>query len=155
MIFKASKDLILSAKVLAHYDPILPLKWEADASAYGLGAVFSHIFPWYIGAPYCLFESRTIIPSEHNFAQNRKEAWALVLGMQHFHQYLYGRKFTLVTNHKPWMTISQTSMLGDSTLKISLWNRIQVNSSALQCRCSFQTYTGCEGFLKWRWGYII
>ena len=37
--FKASKNLILSAKVLSHSDPMLPLKLAADTSAYGLGAV--------------------------------------------------------------------------------------------------------------------
>ena len=42
--FKASKDLILSAKVLARYDPMLPLKLAADASAYGLRAVISQFF---------------------------------------------------------------------------------------------------------------
>ena len=41
--FKASKDLILTTKVLAHCDPMLPLKLAADTSAYGR-ELSSHTF---------------------------------------------------------------------------------------------------------------
>ena len=34
-----------------------------------------------------------------------KEALSLVFGFQKFHKYIYGRKFTLVTDHKPLTTI--------------------------------------------------
>ncbi len=43
--FKRAKEGLISSQVLAHYDPKLPLKMAADASAYGVGAVVSHVFP--------------------------------------------------------------------------------------------------------------
>ena len=43
--FQRAKDLLSSQKVLAHFDPSLPLYLAADASAYGIGAVISHKYP--------------------------------------------------------------------------------------------------------------
>ena len=39
--FNEAKDRLISASVLAHYDPQLPLCLARDASAYGIGAVIS------------------------------------------------------------------------------------------------------------------
>ena len=43
--FRKAKEMLTTAPVLAHYDPKLPLQLAGDASAYGMGAVISHLYP--------------------------------------------------------------------------------------------------------------
>ena len=102
--FTEIKKLLASAPVLAHYNPELPIQLAGDASAYGIGAVISHQFPDGSERPVA-YASRTLTSTERNYSQLEKEALALVYGVQKFHQYLYGRQFVLVTDHKPLTTI--------------------------------------------------
>ena len=71
---------------------------------YGIGAVISHKFPEGTKRPVA-YASRTLTATERNYFQLEKEALALVYDVQKFHQYLYGRQFVLVTDHKPLTTI--------------------------------------------------
>ena len=101
--FKQAKEKLVSSKVLVHYDPKLPIKVTADASAYGVDAVLSHV----TDGNECpiAFASRTLTSSECNYAQVEKEALALIFAVKKFHVYLYGREFTLITDYKPLTTI--------------------------------------------------
>ena len=102
--FTEVKQRLTRAPVLAHYDPDVPLVLAADASAYGLGAVISH--QWADGTERPIaFASRTLSSSERNYPQVEKEALSLIFGIRKFHQYVYGRSFTLVTDHQPLTTI--------------------------------------------------
>ncbi|KAK3773726.1 hypothetical protein RRG08_001453 [Elysia crispata] len=51
------------------------------------------------------FASRTLSQSERTYAQTEKELLAVVFGLQKFHHYTYGRKVTVVTDHKPLVAI--------------------------------------------------
>ncbi|XP_048578018.1 uncharacterized protein K02A2.6-like [Nematostella vectensis] len=102
--FTSAKELLQSAKVLTHYDVNLPIKLACDASPYGIGAVISHVMPGGEERPIA-FASRTLTGSEKNYAQLEKEALSIIYGVKKFHQFLYGRRFILETDHKPLLTI--------------------------------------------------
>ena len=102
--FKQLKDKLSSAPVLMHFSEKLPLKLDTDASQYGVGAVISHVLPSGEERPIA-YASRTLTKSERNYAQIEKEALSIIFGIKKFHQYLYGRKFLLVTDHKPLTTL--------------------------------------------------
>ena len=99
-----AKGLLTSANVLMHYDVTLPMKLATDASPYGLGAVISQVLPNGVEKPVA-FASRSLSSSEQNYSQIDKEALGLIYGVRKFHTYLYGHKFTLVTDHKPLTSI--------------------------------------------------
>ena len=102
--FEEVKALITSEQVLTHFNPELPLSLACDASPYGLGAVLSHTISKGVERPIA-FASRTLTATEQKYAQIDKEGTALIWGIKHFHQYIYGKRFTLITDHQPLTAI--------------------------------------------------
>ena len=91
--FDLAKEKLVSSSVLVHYDPSLPIQLAGDASAYGVGAVISHVMR--NGQERLIaFASRTLLPSEKN-SQVEREALSLIFGVTKFHTYLYGRHLPL------------------------------------------------------------
>ena len=102
--FEKTKNMILSARVLVHYDPSKALILQCDASQYGLGAVLSQVMDDGQEHPVG-FTSRTLNAAEKNYSQLDKEGAAVIFGLKKFHKYLYGRHFTIVTDHKPLLSL--------------------------------------------------
>ena len=102
--FDNAKARLVAAPVLTHFDPKLPIRMAGDASQYGIGAVISHIMPNGSERPIA-YASRTLSSTEKKYAQVEKEALSLIFGVKRFHQFLYGKHFTLVTDHKPLTAI--------------------------------------------------
>ncbi len=102
--FAASKSLLTSSKVLAHFNSEMEITLAYDASAYGIGAVLSYRMPDGTEKPVG-FASRTLTQTERKYVQIEREGLACVFGVKRFHSYLYGHHFTLYTDHQPLMAL--------------------------------------------------
>ena len=98
--FKQAKEALQDDALLVHYDPDKPLILACDASQYGIGAVLSHVMEDGQERPIA-YASRTLNPAEKRYSQLDKEALAIVAGVKKFHEYLYGRNFTIKSDHQP------------------------------------------------------
>lgn len=89
------------------YNPDLPVVSSCDASRYGLGACLAHGIPVnnkIVERPIA-FINRTLNKAETGFSKIDKEAFSIVWAVKKLDLYLKGRKFTLITDHKPLISL--------------------------------------------------
>lgn len=117
--FLTIKKTIAESPQLSIYDESKELTIENDASEYGLGSVLLQE-----GKPLA-FASRTLSECEKNYAQIEKELLAITFGLKKFHNYTYGRQVTVVTDHKPLVSITNKPLVKAPKRLQSLLLKIQ------------------------------
>ena len=96
--FTNIKESICSS--LAFFDPTAGnVELQVNTLKFDLGATLSQN-----GKPIS-FASRSPNSTKQNYLQIDKELYAILFGCVHFHQYLYGQKFTVVSDHKPLQVV--------------------------------------------------
>ena len=89
------KSEISNNNTLAFYDPKKAISIKVDASNKGLGAALLQ------NDKPIAFASKALTKSQSNYSNIEREALGLVHGIQRYHTYLYGTRFTPFTDHKP------------------------------------------------------
>ena len=73
---------------------------SCDISTYRVAAVLPYKMPTGEDRPIA-FASKTLVQVEQNYSHFEKEALAVVFGVKIFHEYCFGRLFTIQTDHRP------------------------------------------------------
>ena len=102
--FTKLKSLLSTDTVLAHFDASIPIGIACNASNVGIGTTLFHRYPDGSKRPIANV-SKTLSKSQRNYSHIQKEALTIMFALKKFHQFLFGRKFILVTDHKPLITM--------------------------------------------------
>ena len=117
--FNLIKKLIAENVSLRYYNPKKKLYIEVDARGTGIGAQLlqtsddftdSKLPPDGIPIPEHLqpmaFSDKTLTQTERNYANNEHEMLAVIHGLERFHTYTFGRHVTVITDHKPLLSLT-------------------------------------------------
>ena len=92
--FKKLKEAVPKAPVLKYDYSKMETTLQCDASKLGLGATLMQ------NDQPIAYASRALTKTEQNYAQIEKELLAVVVSMEKFHQYTYGRKIYVHSDYK-------------------------------------------------------
>ena len=95
--FEHLKALLTQAPILAHPRDEGEYMLDTDASGVGIGGVLSQVQD---GVERVIaYSSKSLTAAERNYCVTRRELWAMVYHVKHFRCFLYGRHFTIRTDH--------------------------------------------------------
>ncbi|GFX46466.1 retrovirus-related Pol polyprotein from transposon 297 [Trichonephila clavipes] len=95
--FHSLKKALTSDPVLGMYDERASTEIHTDASGYGIGAVLVQIQNNV--EKVIAYASRTLTKAEKNYSTTERECLAIVWATNKFRPYIFGKHFTVVTDH--------------------------------------------------------
>ena len=99
---------------LANFD--LPFRLACDASGVAIGAVLSQVVEKK-ERPIAFF-SKVLTKQQRNWSVTERELYAVVMGCQAYRQYLLGRPFEIITDHRPLVWVRN---LKNPSAKVFRW----------------------------------
>ncbi|XP_029348394.1 uncharacterized protein LOC103308315, partial [Acyrthosiphon pisum] len=105
------KEDLCKVPVLQYYNPNKEIILSVDASQYGVGAVLLQD-----NLPVA-YASKALTEVQSRWAQIEKETYAIVWGCERFHQFIYGRKIIIESDHKPLEYIFKKPLI-DTPLRL-------------------------------------
>ena len=95
ILYQWGKDYTLqNANTLCYYDPDLPISLKTDASQSSLGTVLLQ------QEQPISFMSKALTETQSRCINIEHEILVIATGVEHLHQYLFGKQFALYTDHK-------------------------------------------------------
>ncbi|XP_052806647.1 uncharacterized protein K02A2.6-like [Mya arenaria] len=101
--FDQLKQALCSDTVMSYFDPKKHTELWVDASPEGISGILIQ------ENKVIAYGSRSLTPVEKRYSQTEREMLACVWGCKHFHIYLYGKAFQLVTDCRPLLSICTNS----------------------------------------------
>ena len=117
--FKDLKSAIVKDMMLKYFDANLPIYIETGASKKGIGTVLmqpdpnvqntsktavpNNLIPVY-------YASKTLTTTESNYSNIAREMLGVVFSVLHFKHFTYGQCVTVITDHKPLITLFKKSI---------------------------------------------
>ena len=103
---------------------------ECDASKYGIGGVLSqktgkHFQP-------VAFFSKHLSKTERNYSTSERELLAIVLSVEHFKQFVYGREFKIITDHEPLKYLATVDAPAPRLARLQ--KRLNINNQTIEYR---------------------
>ncbi|CAI6376903.1 unnamed protein product [Macrosiphum euphorbiae] len=105
------KEDLCKVPVLQYYNPNKEIILSVDASQYGVGAVLLQD-----NLPVA-YASKALTEVQSRWAQIEKETYTIVWGCERFHQFIYGRKIIIESDHKPLEYIFKKPLI-DTPLRL-------------------------------------
>jgi len=101
--FNVLKKLLTNSPILRFPDFTRDFIVYTDASGYGVGAILGQVQKVNNKDEEVViaYYSKHLTERQQRWGVTEREALAILLAVQNFHPYLYGRRFTVFTDHKP------------------------------------------------------
>ena len=101
--FEILKSMLVNSPILRFPDFTRDFLVYTDASGFGVGAILGQVqqFDKTDQEVVIAYYSKHLTERQQRWGVTEREALAILLAVQNFHPYLYGRRFTVYTDHKP------------------------------------------------------